>query len=317
VIYSCEKLIKDHLFRDEISKKAKEKSKEYTRKNVVLKYHDMIKFVLSDDKRDLELKENPVWSVVMPAYNVEKYILTAVNSVIDQTYDKWELIIVNDGSTDKTYDKIKDLIDNNRIRYIECSDGPHCQAYAWKKGIESARGQYIGFLDSDDWMSSVALKTMNDYYRDHSDVICAWSQNEQWSANMGHKLRTGYSEEPYKYGGLIDGTLKDFPGVMVSHFITCKKEFIPDIDESVLTSADRWLVLQMDLKGKLGFVNNILYRYRYLRSGSITKEKRNLQIKTLENIINNNLFIRNYDKSISLKIEDNCFDYKITQEKTV
>jgi glycosyltransferase involved in cell wall biosynthesis len=91
-------------------------------------------------------------SVIMPAYNAEKYISEAIESVIRQEYTNWELIIVDDGSTDNTAAIIKDYVaKDNRIRYIQ--QPHHNQARARNNGLSHASGELIAFLDADDiWM---------------------------------------------------------------------------------------------------------------------------------------------------------------------
>lgn len=94
----------------------------------------------------------PVVSVIMPAYNASNYIEEAINSVIAQTYTNWELIIVDDGSTDMTTEKVQSCLENeNRIQYFYQENGK--QGKARNLGISKASGSYIAFLDADDlWL---------------------------------------------------------------------------------------------------------------------------------------------------------------------
>ena len=90
-------------------------------------------------------------SIIMPSYNTAQFIKKSIQSVIDQTYTNWELIIVDDCSTDNT-DKMLSEIHDERIKYfknkINCG-----AALSRNKAIREARGQWIAFLDSDDiWM---------------------------------------------------------------------------------------------------------------------------------------------------------------------
>ena len=88
-------------------------------------------------------------TVIMPAYNVEKYIEASIKSVLNQTYADFELIIVNDGSTDETKNIIlKAITLDKRIKFIDSIN--RGVSYARNIGIEEALGDYITFLDSDD-----------------------------------------------------------------------------------------------------------------------------------------------------------------------
>lgn len=86
-------------------------------------------------------------SIILPTYNRASLLLRAVQSVIDQTYPHWELIIWDDGSTDDTAVVVK-AFNDNRIRYYH--DANHGAAYARNRAIAQANGEIIAFLDSDD-----------------------------------------------------------------------------------------------------------------------------------------------------------------------
>jgi len=91
-------------------------------------------------------------SIVMPAYNASKYIRQAINSVIQQTYSEWELIIVDDGSIDSTSEIVKEyLFVDKRISYFYQENSK--QGKARNLAISKAKGDYLAFLDSDDlWL---------------------------------------------------------------------------------------------------------------------------------------------------------------------
>ena len=96
---------------------------------------------------------NELISVIVPAYNVEGYLLRCVNSIVKQTYKNIEIILVDDGSTDKTpfmCDKIKEKF-GDIIRVIHKENGGLSSAR--NAGIEIASGNYLVFIDSDDWVA--------------------------------------------------------------------------------------------------------------------------------------------------------------------
>ena len=106
-------------------------------------------------------------SVIMPSWNTGKYIAESIKSVIDQTYKKWELIIVDDCSTDDTYDIVNSFKDE-RIIFIK-NDKNLGAALTRNKAIMMAKGEWIAFLDSDDlWLpfkleNQINFMTENDY----------------------------------------------------------------------------------------------------------------------------------------------------------
>ena len=105
------------------------------------------------------MRNNPPVSVLMPAYNTEKYIAEAIDSVLKQNLQVFELIIVDDGSTDGTAEVIKKYQDrDSRIKYFyQPNSGV---AAARNRCIAEATGKYLTFLDSDDWWEPVFLEKM-------------------------------------------------------------------------------------------------------------------------------------------------------------
>lgn len=89
-------------------------------------------------------------SIIVPVYNAEKFINDTIKTVIDQTYENWELLLVNDCSTDKSVEIIKDYRQKDkRIKLFSNSDNSGA-AISRNKGIEESGGRYIAFLDADD-----------------------------------------------------------------------------------------------------------------------------------------------------------------------
>ena len=95
-------------------------------------------------------KNEDLISIIMPAYNCEKYIGEAIDSVLAQSYRNWELILIDDGSVDNTYSIVKEYLQND-IRVSLLSNEKNIGVSAARnRGIEYAKGEWIAFLDSDD-----------------------------------------------------------------------------------------------------------------------------------------------------------------------
>lgn len=112
----------------------------------------------------------PKISVIIPVYNVEKYLEKCINSVIEQTYTNLEIILVNDGSTDSSgeiCDKYKQL--DNRIVVFHKENGGLSDARNY--GIERANGEYIAFLDSDDWVDFKYIEILYENLRNYNADI--------------------------------------------------------------------------------------------------------------------------------------------------
>jgi len=110
-------------------------------------------------------------SVIMPAYNSEKYIAASIESVLAQTYLNWELLIVNDGSADKTEKIVKVYADKDfRIKYFYQQNAG--QGAARNLALANARGKYVAFLDSDDLWLPIKLEKQICYISEsEADVI--------------------------------------------------------------------------------------------------------------------------------------------------
>ncbi len=109
----------------------------------------------------------PFFSIVIATYNREKLIVRAIDSVLNQDSDNWELIVVDDCSTDDTKTLIKPFLVDNRISYFK-TDKNSGVAKARNVGIIKAKGKYITFLDSDDEFKTNHLSSRFEILKDES-----------------------------------------------------------------------------------------------------------------------------------------------------
>lgn len=114
--------------------------------------------------------ETELISIIVPVYNVERYLERCVDSIINQTYRNLEIILVDDGSTDKS-SEICDRYEkkDNRVRVLHKRNGG--AASARNKGLEVATGEYIGFVDSDDYIASDMYEALYRHMREDVDVV--------------------------------------------------------------------------------------------------------------------------------------------------
>lgn len=119
-------------------------------------------------------------SVIMPSWNTAKFIGESIQSVIDQTYQNWELIIVDDCSTDNTDDVVASF-DDPRIRYYKNSK--NCGAALTRnRALREANGEWIAFLDSDDlWMPEKLEKQIK--FMVHNDISFSYTNYERIDEN--------------------------------------------------------------------------------------------------------------------------------------
>ena len=108
------------------------------------------------------------FSLIIPAYNVEKYIKKCLDSVLNQTYNDYEIIIINDGSTDNTSKLLESYKSNKKIKIINQENKGLSNAR--NTGVSNAKGDYILFIDSDDFIEKELLEILNKTIKDEDLV---------------------------------------------------------------------------------------------------------------------------------------------------
>lgn len=116
-------------------------------------------------------------SVIIPFYNAEEYIVKCISSVINQTLDDIEIILINDCSTDNSYDIVLDYAKNDKRIILLNTNKQSGQSYARNLGLANATGEYIGFVDADDWISVDMFEKMyNRAKKDNTDITMCKAQ---------------------------------------------------------------------------------------------------------------------------------------------
>lgn len=110
----------------------------------------------------------PLVSVIMPAYNGEKYIGAAIESILNQTYDNFELVIIEDKSTDNTLNVIRKYKDPRISLYLNSSN--QGIAYTTNLGIAKSKGEYIALLDDDDLATEHRLEWQVEFMEEHREI---------------------------------------------------------------------------------------------------------------------------------------------------
>lgn len=157
-------------------------------------------------------------SIVIPVYNAEEFLERSVESVLKQSCDNFELILVNDGSTDRSENILERLAQSDaRITVVfQKNSGP---AAARNTGVRKAAGDFIFFLDADDFISVDALKTLvNAQAQYHADLVMA---NFRKLENNGKIIEQGvfFWPDGEAFNGRIKELTKDEIGPYVRHFL--------------------------------------------------------------------------------------------------
>lgn len=214
----------------------------------------------------------PLVTIVMPAYNVENYIMRSIESVFKQTEHDWELIIINDGSTDKTLEVIKDLpVRDKRVSIInQVNLGVSA---ARNKGLHLAKGQYISFLDADDIYDPEYIKFMVKPLRLQEADVSFCKYREIDGALV-------ISESPHDINTLVkDSFIQHLLSVRNTHANMAMMYSLSHLREHNITflegcsnGEDRMFVLRAAYVSKIVFIAEYLYYYVFREDSACRME---------------------------------------------
>jgi glycosyltransferase involved in cell wall biosynthesis len=208
--------------------------------------------------------KNPVFSILIANYNNAKYLLDAINSVFAQTYKNWEIIIVDDGSTDNSRELYKALENNSRIKifYNSCNKG--C-AFTKRRCIELASGEICGFLDPDDTISVDALSIMIKSHNENPEASIIYSTHYITDETL-NIIGRGKLVGLIKIGESHLNTSR----YGISHFATFRKQKYnktSGIDPNYKRAVDQDLYYKLEELGPVIFIDKPLYYYRINSNG--------------------------------------------------
>lgn len=206
-------------------------------------------------------------SVIMPAYNAEKYIAESIESLLVQTLSDWELIVVNDGSTDNTLQVIERFTDP-RIKVITQQN--QGEAAARNRGLDTAVGEYIAFLDSDDLYLPDALTSLSHYLDDHIEYDVVFSDGYICDA-QGEKLMRLSEHRPDIYtGDILQYVVLSGSVIGAIHSTMTRQATInstnTQFDTDLVIGPDWDFWIQLARFAKFGYLDQLTCMYRVHQS---------------------------------------------------
>lgn len=216
---------------------------------------------------------NELISIIVPIYNKEDYLRQCLDSIINQSYTNFEVLLVNDGSTDSSGIICQEYSErDSRFRYIEKKNGGVSSAR--NLGLERSEGAYITFIDSEDWVefnylevlynalrennTDVAISSYKSYYLDGNFYLRVYSSQEEEFLRIGKRNRDVFLEEFPKLGKLNH----DFHCIASKLF---KRELLESqkFDESINYGEDLYFFFNLYLKMQsIIYVKEATYIYR-------------------------------------------------------
>lgn len=242
-------------------------------------------------------------SIIMPVYNAEKYLCEAIESVLNQTYTDFELLLINDRSTDNSkgicveYSK-KD----NRIILLENNSESHGPGPTRNIGLDHAIGEYIYFMDADDWIEDCLLQcVVNRMQETNADIVQFGAIYEWEDCNRS---------EPYgviRKGVLTRDEIKrDFLAFWKTNMSSLwiglfRKETVKTIRfENIMYGEDSSYIMDALCNAvKIAYIDKALYHYRYVE-GSTSRRWRN---NTIDCFATNWKHQKNYLDSLQGEID--------------
>jgi glycosyltransferase involved in cell wall biosynthesis len=231
-------------------------------------------------------------SIIIPVYNVEKYLRECLDSIVNQSFKDIEIICVNDGSTDNSLEILNEYAQKDS-RFVVISQENQGQGVARNNAINIANGEYILFIDPDDWIEKEALETLYNFAKEKLAQVVKFNYKEYndyskkfENINFAELVKSKYSYDlistpiynwkNFKKGCLINLDLHSWSYFYSTDFIKENAlKFAP-----TRKGEDHLFALGATLLAeKVHYLDSYLYFYRYRQGSAVhTQDKYNLQV---------------------------------------
>lgn len=171
-----------------------------------------------------EYEQGELISIIVPIYNVENYLRQCLDSIMSQTYQNFECLLINDGSPDHSADICREYVEkDSRFRYFEKENGGVSSAR--NLGIERSKGEYITFIDSDDWVDPDYLEVLyTTLLEEGADITVSTYKQFNMDDNnyYVHSYQRGYDRKVFTNEELIDSLPLLYGYDSTYNFVSCK-----------------------------------------------------------------------------------------------
>lgn len=249
---------------------------------------------------------NPLISVIVPIYNVEKYLARCVDSIVNQTYKNLEIILVDDGSPDLCPQMCDDYVEkDSRIKVVHKKNGGLSDAR--NAGMAVSTGEYISFIDSDDYVSDDFFECLLDVMNKENSDIAECSVVKFYEDNRFDELSDDLSVKTYDTQDAMSALIAENPFHQHVWNKLYKTELVKDIPYAVgkLNEDEFWTYQVFGRANKVSKLNKTMYYY-FQRNSSIMGVGYNIRrLDALEGKANRQKYIENNfpDLSTQAKID--------------
>lgn len=221
--------------------------------------------------------ENPLISIILPVYNIETYLDDCINSLMGQSYKNIEIILVDDGSTDKSGEKCDSYANKNKNIIVVHQENKGVGS-ARNRGINISKGEYIVFVDPDDITSKYYLEIMLENLKKYDCDMIVSNYTNNMSLLYGNNKEDSYNnieviDAEFVFNKMLDN--KSFDGFLWNKIFKAYniKKYNIRFSENIKIWEDMLFVLNyIKTINKIGFIDIKLYFYR-IRKNSATTNK--------------------------------------------
>ncbi|WP_028888617.1 glycosyltransferase family 2 protein [Tenacibaculum ovolyticum] len=252
------------------------------------------------------------YSVIIPCYNVENSVRETINSVLAQTYKDFEILIINDGSTDNTKTILSDYELNEKIVVLDKPNGGVSSAR--NMGIAKSTGDYIYFLDADDRIEENFFKKNTDFLKKEGDLnlISFGFKILKLNGEIVFKLNDKFKNATYESKRVLNSYLINKFNQHICSIII-NREFLlktkVTFDEGMTNGEDLLFQIKLMLKtSKIGCVLNSYYIYQIRDASAVTSKITERRINSFDNFTIEGGYIINSDK-IDIDVRENLKVY--------
>ena len=230
--------------------------------------------------------KSPLVSIIVPCYNVEKYIDKGLESILNQTYSNWECIVINDGSKDNTENEIKNWT-NKDTRFTLISQENKGLSGARNTGLKNVNGDCIFFFDPDDLLDKDCLNNLTELYNSEIDIVIGKSAEvyDQTTTIINTLEHYDTTNKVINDTNFIELALKK-PFSVVAWNKLYKSEFIfsnnLSFKDGVVHEDELWFFKTMYSAKNIVFNSEVTYYYNIGNQSSITK---NYSVKNLKSYL--------------------------------
>ena len=224
--------------------------------------------------------ENDLISIIVPVYNCEKYIEDCINSIKNQTYKNIEIIIVNDGSTDRSLELIQMAAnDDKRIKIFSTENMG--VSHARNIGVEKANGKWISFIDSDDWIEPNFCELLYEKAAELNADYIGCGYNKVIGENI-QKINVDGNILEYEKDDFLIKLLNVQTSYGLIHMKLIKAEYVKQVkfNENIKVAEDALFNIELcDYLNKIVIFNKPLYNYRINTDSVVRKYDENYSNK--------------------------------------